>query len=136
MYLWCIEFGSEVARTGSGALHLKWVLHRYSFLIMDRDVDTSIGFNIIAGYVTQALSPTTITRTATDITKSTISISEAVTVTASKVVRETVTYTALRSETITVTLTSIGTAKTFYTAFIGGVTEFLLALILCRRVRK
>lgn len=136
MYLWCIEFGSEVARTGSGALHLKWVLHRYSFLIMDRDVDTSTGFNIIASYATSALSPITITRTATDVTTLTISISEAVTVTASKVVREIVTYTVLRSETITVTSTSIGTAKTFYVALIGGVTGFLLALILCRRVRR
>jgi hypothetical protein len=136
MYLWCIEFGSEVARTGSGALHLKWVLHRYSFLIMDRDVDISTGFNIIAGYVASALSPITITKTATDITTLTISISEAVTVTASKVVREIVTYTALSSKTITVTSTSIGTAKTFYATFIGGATGFLLALILCRRVRK
>lgn len=138
LYLWDIEFGSEIARKNTGGLYLRWTIYRYSLLLFSKDVDTLIGYRLLLNDLNVIKDVPTLTLTATDIVTVVKTVHETIVRTYTTTEKSTRTVTEVT--TITYTITTIHSEfhpiEYMLPALMGFLIGSILALVISLRVRK
>jgi len=104
MYLWDIEFGSEIARLSNGSAHLNWVLDKYSFYLFNRRIDTESSLRTLIGDISGLRVVETLTSVVPSTTTliNTFRITSSLTVTVSMLYTVTSVTTAVETSTTTI----------------------------------